>query len=40
MTTEERLTKLERSLRRWRLVACLAAVVAVGMGPGSSGPCD
>src|SRR6516165_1857868 len=32
MTTEERLTRLERGLRRWQLGACLAAVAAVGMG--------
>jgi hypothetical protein len=32
MTVEERVSRLERSLRRWRLGACLAAVTAVGMG--------
>jgi hypothetical protein len=32
MTTEERLTKLQRSLRRWKLGAILGVGLAVAMG--------
>jgi hypothetical protein len=32
MTTEERLTKLERSLRRWKLGAILGVGLVAGMG--------
>jgi hypothetical protein len=38
MTTEERLTKLERSLRRWKLGAILGVGLAAGMGAMAKAP--